>query len=29
MWIGLDPEKVDSGEVSYAMIEELDEIQDL
>ncbi|WP_143421198.1 hypothetical protein [Halorubrum ezzemoulense] len=28
-WIGLDPEKVDSGEVSYDMIEELDEIQDL
>ncbi|WP_283403833.1 hypothetical protein [Halorubrum sp. DM2] len=28
-WIGLDPKKVDSGEVSYDMIEELDEIQDL
>ncbi|WP_434522042.1 hypothetical protein [Halorubrum sp. AS12] len=28
-WIGLDPEKVDSGEVSYEMVAELDEIQDL
>lgn len=28
-WIGLDPQKVDSGEVSYDMIEGLDEIQDL
>jgi hypothetical protein len=28
-WIGLHPEKVDSGEVSYEMIEESDEIQDL
>ena len=27
-WIGLDPEKVDSGEVSYDMLEELDEIQE-
>ncbi|WP_152420991.1 hypothetical protein [Halorubrum coriense] len=27
-WIGLDPEKVDSGEVSYDMIEVPDEIQD-
>lgn len=27
-WIGLDPERVDSGEVSYDMIAELDEIQD-
>ncbi|QWC20453.1 hypothetical protein [Halorubrum sp. 2020YC2] len=28
-WIGLDPERVDSGEVSYEMVAELDEIQEL
>lgn len=28
-WIGVDPEKIDSGEVSYDMIVDLDELQDL